>query len=69
MIVYDKGSFGGRLENLELCVAPVSDYSGYHFIQCSRKRGKGKEKDLCWQHAAKEKKYGRESLHIPEDAE
>ena len=33
------------------CIAKVADDTGWHFYQCSRKRGYGKDGKYCKQHA------------------
>jgi len=33
------------------CIASVADHTGYHFYQCSRKRGHGPNGKYCKQHA------------------
>lgn len=45
------GNPNGELEDVKKCVQEVSDSSGWHFYQCSRKRGFGKNGLYCKQHA------------------
>ena len=33
------------------CIAEVADFTGFHFFQCSRKRGHGRDGLFCKQHA------------------
>ncbi|KKR01619.1 MAG: hypothetical protein UT24_C0003G0026 [Candidatus Woesebacteria bacterium GW2011_GWB1_39_12] len=51
--VYDSGSSVARkvLEDKRLCIAEVLDYSGWHYLQCRRKRGYGPNGEYCKQHA------------------
>ncbi len=55
---YDKSALNpkGIAEDKTLCVAEVKDFSGWHFYQCSRKRGYGPEDKYCKQHAKKAEK-------------
>ena len=43
----------GRQEDKQRCVAEVQDRTGWHFYQCSRKRGFGPDGEWCKQHANK----------------
>jgi len=51
--VYDKSNLNpeGIKEDPTRCIASVSAGMGWHFIQCSRKRGFGPDGLLCRQHA------------------
>ncbi len=57
---YDKSAMNktGIPQNPEKCVEAVSSCGGWHFYQCSRKRGKGKGGLYCGQHA---KRYPSEA--------
>jgi hypothetical protein len=55
------GNPKGDREDPTQCVVEVS--AGFLFKQCGRKRGKGKNGDLCAQHAKQEAKGGY--LDIP----
>jgi len=43
----------GTAEDKTRCLVEVQDVTGWHFYQCSRKRGKGKDGLYCGQHAKK----------------
>ena len=45
------GNPRGRPENTTRCIANVSDGTGWHWYQCSRKRGHGPDGLYCKQHA------------------
>ena len=45
------GNPKGYAEDPRRCVADVPDDSGFHFYQCFRQRGSGKDGLYCWQHA------------------
>jgi hypothetical protein len=51
--VYDKGIWhpNGISEDITRCIKSVSDDTGWHFYQCKRKRGFGKDGLYCKQHA------------------
>jgi len=53
--VYDQwaGNPKGISEDPSRCVAEVSDFTGWHSNQCSRKRGYGPNDEYCKQHAKK----------------
>jgi len=55
----------GNPEDIDRCIACVSDSSGWHFYQCSRKRGHGPDGLYCKQHATI-LKAGR-CLWVPQD--
>lgn len=63
---YGHGPFPSR-ENPKKCLVEVADETGWHFSQCSRPRGHGKDGLLCKQHAKIEAQGRR--LNIPEDKE
>lgn len=50
---YDQwsGNEKGTPEDISRCVAEVSSDTGWHWIQCSRKRGHGPNGLYCKQHA------------------
>lgn len=50
--VYDRwaGNPKGRAENVTLCIESVRDSMGWHWYQCSRKRGHGPNRLFCKQH-------------------
>jgi len=50
------GNPRGDPEDKTRCVAEVHDYTGWHFVQCSRKRGYGPDSLYCKQHAKKMEK-------------
>ena len=52
---YDEwaGNPKGFPEDKTRCVETVSDFTGWHQIQCSRKRGYGPNGEYCKQHAKK----------------
>ena len=62
------GNPEGYPEDITLCVVEVSDAHGWHWYQCNRKRGHGKDslQDLLCKQHAKMREQGR-SLYIPED--
>ncbi len=66
---YNIRKFGGEKEDPTRCVVMVSDSTGWSFPQCSRKRGHGEHRDLCWQHGGTSDNFGRARLHIPFDQE
>ena len=45
------GNPKGTPEDKTRCIQEVSDYTGWHIIQCSRKRGYGLNGLYCKQHA------------------
>lgn len=51
--VYDQSAINtkGTQEDTTRCIASVSTCNGWHFPQCSRKRGHGREGLFCKQHA------------------
>lgn len=50
--VYDKGGHYQSLEDPKRCIAEVPlQPGGWHWIQCSRKRGYGEDGLYCKQHA------------------
>ena len=51
--LYDRSALNpkGTPENKNLCIADVMDFSGWHLLQCSRKRGFGLDGLYCKQHA------------------
>jgi hypothetical protein len=50
--LYDANSWNkGIPEDKTRCVEEVVDFSGWHFYQCSRKRGYGLNGEYCKQHA------------------
>ena len=53
--IYDKwaGNPKGEKEDLTCCIAEVHDWTGWHLLQCSRKRGYGPDGLYCKQHAKK----------------
>ncbi len=53
MRVYDKSALNpkGTPEDKTRCIKEVSDDTGWHIYQCSRKRGYGREGLYCKQHA------------------
>jgi hypothetical protein len=53
--VYDKwgGNPKGIPEDPTRCIEEVVDWSGWHYFQCSRKRGYGPNGEYCKQHAKK----------------
>ena len=53
--IYDQwaGRPKGIPEDPARCVAKVTDFSGWHVYQCSRKRGYGPNGEYCKQHAKK----------------
>jgi len=54
---YDQwsGNPKGIPEDKTRCVAEVGDFTGWHRLQCRRKRGYGLNGEYCKQHAKKEK--------------
>ena len=52
---YDQwvGNPKGIPEDAARCVAEVTDFTGWHQRQCSRKRGHGPNGEYCKQHAKK----------------
>ena len=52
------GNPKGTREDKARCVATVSDSTGWHSIQCSRKRGFGPDGEYCRQHAKRIEKRG-----------
>lgn len=52
---YDQwaGNEKGVAEDKMRCVAEVTDFTGWHFFQCQRKRGYGPNGEYCKQHAKK----------------
>jgi len=42
------------------CIASVADHTGYHFYQCTRKRGYGRDGKYCKQHAKRYKAIPKE---------
>ena len=67
MRYYDKwaGNEIGFREDEARCVVAVADSTGFHSLQCRRKRGHGKDGLLCKQHAKMEESGS--SLYIPKD--
>jgi hypothetical protein len=54
MRMYDVCSYRkGIPEDTNKCVEEVSDGTGWHMYQCSRKRGFGPNGEYCKQHAKK----------------
>ena len=51
--IYDQSAVNpkGNPENKNNCIAEVSDGTGWHINQCTRKRGFGKDGFYCKQHA------------------
>jgi len=51
--IYDKwaGNPKGIPEDPTRCVFTVPDFTGWHYNQCSRKRGYGPNGEYCKQHA------------------
>ena len=45
------GDPAGVPEDRARCIEKVQDSTGWHFYQCSRKRGYGKDGEYCKQHA------------------
>ena len=45
------GSPKGFPEKADKCVVEVSSGDGWHYHQCTRKRGHGINKDMCAQHS------------------
>jgi hypothetical protein len=44
------GDRAGQEEDPKLCIEEVSDSTGWHYYQCSRKRGHGPHGEHCKQH-------------------
>jgi len=53
--IYDSwaGNPKGTPEDPTRCIAEVRDFTGWHYLQCSRKRGYGPNGLFCKQHAKK----------------
>ena len=51
--IYDRSAINpkGIPEDTTRCIAEVTDFSGWHRYQCSRKRGHGPNGEYCKQHA------------------
>ena len=49
------GNPKGDKEDVTRCIKEVRDWSGWHSVQCSRKRGHGPDGLYCKQHAKKAK--------------
>jgi hypothetical protein len=50
------GNPTGIPEDKTKCVAEVTDFTGWHQYQCSRKRGHGSKGEYCKQHAKIERR-------------
>ena len=48
------GNPKGIPEDPARCIAPVRNWSGWHFYQCQKKRGHGTDGLYCKQHAKRE---------------
>ena len=55
---YDVSSLNpkGFAEDMACCISEVSDHTGWHTYQCSRKRGHGPDGLYCKQHGEMEAK-------------
>jgi len=63
--VYDQwaGNERGIPEDKTRCVAEVTDFTGWHFYQCQRKRGFGPNGEYCKQHT-KKVEYSKATLNL-----
>jgi hypothetical protein len=66
---YDKwaGNPRGIRESAARCVAQVADSTGFHFLQCGRRRGHGPDGLFCKQHARMID--GGRRVSVPEEEE
>jgi hypothetical protein len=61
-IIYERGGLYQSIEDPERCIEKVADFTGFHFLQCMRKRGFGEGGLYCKQHAKRHPAVVEEAL-------